>query len=294
MKKVLLIVIVVIISAFGLSFAGCSGAGPTQRLLSDSSPWLSSAPFVETSTYTVTRNNVDKTVADTGSYIVSVEKFINTNINVGENKLDNFSGYVATSDLKMNNGDSEHSVVAFSTTIALDASYTKFSYANGTGKEIIALNSPKKYNYKIVLNGDVVEKESSIKHKKFDAAPYIDKTMLYLVARCIPNSVASFGFKVLSPDLNKALDVTMKRPTVLEDIVLDGAPIACKVFSASENITFPGVGTAYKCYVASKRIDGTKMIADDVILTTANKSAVMKIVENNVEYVLTSIVSNKI
>ncbi|MEG1608225.1 MAG: hypothetical protein RR348_00010 [Clostridia bacterium] len=295
MKKVFLILTIVIIAVCGLSFSGCSGASPTQRLLSDASPWLSNTPYIETSTYAVTKKNDAGVVDNTGSYVVSVQKFVNADISVGANQLANFSGYVATADLKMANNDSEHSVVAFSTNIELKASYVLRTLADGSKTEILGLNTAKKYNFKTAENGAEYGAEKSLKHKKFDAAPYIDKTMLYLVARCVPSTVPSFGFQVLSTTANKKLAVTMLRQTQpqLVDIEFGGAPVSCKAFSISENKTFPGKGTPYLCYVAVPKLNGTSIIADADLSPKANKSAILQIVENNVVYNLVSIVNNK-
>lgn len=292
MKKISLILIIIVVMALGLSFSGCSSSAPVQRLLSDASPWLHSSPYVETSDFDVTRKDAQGNVVDNGKYVVIVEKFVNSDVVVGEETLTNFSGYVATSNLAMNNGDTQYSKVAFSTNIELKASYFE-SVIDGATTKQQASNDSKKYTYKTSTGGEY-SKEQTVKHKKFDSAPYIEKTMLYLITRCLPNNNGNFSFSVIDTTKNGLKSVTTTRTAnTLEDISFNGGLVACRAFNLSENVDSPGKGTPYKCYLATKKIDGTTILEDSDLSLKGNKNAIIKIVENNMEYVLTSITNTK-
>lgn len=302
MKKTFLILITLLITACGLAFSAC-GSTPTQRLLVDSSPWLYPSDFTETSVYTVSIKDKSGAVTDTGESITTVSRVTDSTVTLGTDTLEHFTGYVATNNIAMLSGNSQTNIAAFTTNIELRGSYLKIKEGDSV-KETISTNDAKKYIYKTSINGAEYGASKTIKHKKFDAAPYIENSMLYMLVRCLPKATNTFTFNVLDTADRDLVPTTARfgvdekgKLLPVQDLDFNGAKLGCRVYDMSVNSTFPAKGVPYKCYIAQSAIDGTTILDDsdaNKLNVKRNINAVAKIIENNVEYTLVSIVNTKV
>ena len=116
MKKfIFVIVTVVIICVLGVSLAGCNRATPTQKLLSNSRAWTSDVTD-ETLVYDVIYKSATKDQVK-GTMTVNVKSYDKEKVEIGNWSLDNAVGYVATTELVMDNGDVKKTTAFFTTTI---------------------------------------------------------------------------------------------------------------------------------------------------------------------------------
>lgn len=251
MKKfIFVIVTVVIICLLGVSLAGCNRATPTQKLLSNSRAWTSDVTD-ETLVYDVIYKSATKDQVK-GTMTVNVKSYDKEKVEIGDWSLDNAVGYVATTELVMDNGDVKKTAAFFTTTIQVKYAQCTQTIGGVTGGYTAEYKNEKCY-YTTTDGSD--KGQGEIKVGDFNESPYIDNAILYQVARCLPDSVSSFTFDVPDVTLGEAQSVTMSA-TRSSTTGIKGADEAqteyvCYFVYISLNRTFPGSGESLKCAVAS-------------------------------------------
>lgn len=249
-KLVFAIITILIICLLGVSLAGCNRATPTQKLLFNSRPWTSEVTD-ETLVYDVVyKNGTEDAVR--GTMTVTVKSYNSEKVTVGDWTLDNAVGYLATTELVMDNGDNKTSNAFFSTGIEV-----KYAQADQT---VAGVNSGYKAEYKdekcyYTTYENAAEKSGEIKLGEFAESPYIDNAILYQVARCIPDSVSSFTFNVPDVTLGESQSVTVtaarSSTSAIKSADEAGTEYVCYFVSISLNRTFPGSGESLKCAISS-------------------------------------------
>ena len=251
MKKfIFVIVTVVIICVLGVSLAGCNRATPTQKLLSNSRAWTSDVTD-ETLVYDVIYKSATKDQVK-GTMTVNVKSYDKEKVEIGNWSLDNAVGYVATTELVMDNGDVKKTTAFFTTTIQVKYAECTQTIGGVTGGYTAEYKNEKCY---YTTTGGSDKGQGEIKVGDFNESPYIDNAILYQVARCLPDSVSSFTFDVPDVTLGEAQSVTMSA-TRSSTTGIKGADEAqteyvCYFVYISLNRTFPGSGESLKCAVAS-------------------------------------------
>lgn len=251
MKKfIFVIVTVVIICVLGVSLAGCNSATPTQKLLSNSRAWTSDVTD-EKLVYDVIYKSATKDQVK-GTMTVNVKSYDKEKVEIGNWSLDNAVGYVATTELVMDNGDIKKTTAFFTTTIQVKYAECTQTIGGVTGGYTAEYKNEKCY-YTTTDGSD--KGQGEIKVGDFNESPYIDNAILYQVARCLPDSVSSFTFDVPDVTLGEAQSVTMSA-TRSSTTGIKGADEAqteyvCYFVYISLNRTFPGSGESLKCAVAS-------------------------------------------
>lgn len=251
MKKfIFAIITVVMICVLGVTLAGCNNATPTQKLLSNSRAWTSDVTD-ETLVYDVIYKSATPDQVK-GTMTVNVKSYNKETVTIGDWSLDNAIGYVATTELVMENGDVKTSSAFFTTSIEV-----KYAQADQT---IGSVNSGYKAEYKdekcyYTTYEGTEKKTGEIKVGAFYESPYIDNAILYQVARCLPDSVSSFTFNVPDVTLGETQSVTMSA-TRSNTYTVKGADEAqteyvCYYAKISLNRTFPGSGESLTCAIAS-------------------------------------------
>lgn len=251
MKKfIFVIVTVVIICVLGVSLAGCNRATPTQKLLSNSRAWTSDVTD-ETLVYDVIYKSATKDQVK-GTMTVNVKSYDKEKVEIGDWSLDNAIGYVATTELVMDNGDVKKTTAFFTTTIQVKYAECTQTIGGVTGGYTAEYKNEKCY-YTTTDGSD--KGQGEIKVGDFNESPYIDNAILYQVARCLPDSVSSFTFDVPDVTLGEAQSVTISA-TRSSTTGIKGSDEAqteyvCYFVYISLNRTFPGSGESLKCAVAS-------------------------------------------
>ena len=284
MKKAIFIIITIItVCVLGVTLSGCNRATPTQKLLSNSRAWTSDVTD-ETLVYDVIyKSNTEDQLK--GTMTVNVKSYNKEKVTIGDWSLDNAVGYVATTDLEMENGDKKTSTVFFTTTIEVRyASETKTYGGVTSGYTAEYKNEKCYYSYSEGEN----KSSGEIKVGDFSESPYIDNAMLYQVARCIPDSVSTFTFDV--PDVTlgetQSVSITSARSQTL---TLKGSDenqteYVCYYVSISLNRTFPGSGESLKCAIATTPCPS----ADDPKIS----NMIVQIAEGETLYTLKSATTN--
>ncbi len=251
MKKfIFVIVTVIMICVLGVTLAGCNNATPTQKLLSNSRAWTSDVTD-ETLEYDVIYKSATEDQVR-GEMKVNVKSYNGEKVTIGDWSLDNAVGYVATTELTMENGDVKKTTAFFTTTIQVR--YAQCSQTiSGVSSGYTAEYKNEKCYYK-TTEGDSVS-EGEIKVGDFNESPFIDNAILYQVARCLPESVSSFTFDVPDVTLGETQSVTMSSSrsstTVVKGADEAQTEYVCYYVYISLNRTFPGSGESLKCAIAS-------------------------------------------
>ena len=272
MKKRIILAVIMVLAVCMTALAGCSGSSPIQKKLGNSAPWISLRDKTETTVYNVTYTEGDVTLS--GTYTLVVNRVDNEDVTLQDKNYQSFTGYVATSSLVMNNGDTIDTKVLCYTTMQVKASYSKA--VNGTKvEEVTAEYSNKdKVYYTYVSDGEPVT--DGIKIKDFFSTPYTDNAMLYLLARSFPTDTTSFSINMPDFKSNKLNSVLLSKTSSTSELIVGETTYSVATIELSINRTFPGKGTPLKCYVSNQAVGGSS----DVIV---------KIIEGNVTYTLDSV-----
>lgn len=251
MKKLIFVIVtVVMICVLGVTLAGCKSATPTQKLLSNSRAWTSDVTD-ETLVYDVIYKSATEDQVR-GEMTVNVKSYNGEKVTLGDWSLDNAVGYVATTELTMENGDVKKTEAFFTTTIQVK--YAQCSQTvGGVSSGYTAEYKNEKCYYK-TTGGDNAS-EGEIKVGDFNESPFIDNAILYQVARCLPESVSSFTFDVPDVTMGETQSVTMSASrsstTGVKGADEAQTEYVCYYVYISLNRTFPGSGESLKCAVAS-------------------------------------------
>ncbi len=284
MKKfIFVIVTIVIVCILGASLAGCNRATPTQKLLSNSRAWTSRVTD-ETLVYDVIyKSNTPDQVK--GTMTVNVKSYNGEKVTIGDWSLDNATGYVATTDLEMENGDKKVSSAFFTTTIQVKYAESTQTVDGKTSGYTAEYKDERCYY--TTTEGEE-EKSGELKLGEFYDSPYIDNSILYQVARCIPDSVSSFTFSVPDVTLGEAqsvtLSITRSETLTIKSADEAGTEYVCYYVSIALNRTFPGSGESLKCAIATTPYPSS----DDPQV----KNMIVQIAEGDALYTLKSVTTN--
>lgn len=250
MKKFIFVLItVVMICVLSATLAGCKSATPTQKLLSNSRAWTSDVTD-ETLVYDVIYKSATEDQVR-GEMTVNVKSYNSEKVTIGDWSLDKAIGYVATTELTMENGDVKKTTAFFTTTIQVRYAECSQTIGGVTSGYTAEYKNERCY-YK--TTGESAN-EGEIKVGDFNESPYIDNAMLYQVARCLPESVSSFTFDVPDVTLGETQSVTMSASrsstTGVKSADENQTEYVCFYVYISLNRTFPGSGESLKCAIAS-------------------------------------------
>ena len=284
MKKLLLLVVIVVIilSVSVFAFMGCQGQTSLTQIFSESNIWTE-ASFPETFTYSMYKYGEE---ASMGTLTMKVEKLnASTTYYLGKDGLtdaDNqiysvttASGnatYMTTTTLEATNY-SQTSIALFANNYKMLATYSKI-VDNKVETSFVAHNvDNKRYYYK--TNADW-SKEYAIKNGKYISAPYFDNTMIYYVARSIPNdsSYATFSFNIFDHETNKKEKVTLTHSGDTATTVPVGEEaLSCRTINMTTSDALLGKTNNITCFVTYAPYKGYKQV-------------ITKIIEGNYIYVL--------
>lgn len=255
MKKIIFAIIaVMVICALGFTLAGCNNATPTQKLLSNSRAWTSDNTD-ETLVYDVIyKSNTEEQVK--GTMTVKVKSFNKEAVTIGNWTLNDAVGYLTTTVLEMENGDSKSSSAFFTTTIQVKYAEATQTIGGKTSGYTAEYKDERCYYTTFEGEGeDRATVSGEIKTGDFIESPYIDNAILYQVARCIPETSSSFTFNVPDVTLGETQSVTISTMRS-STLVIKGADdnqteYTCFYANISLNRTFPGSGESLKCAIAT-------------------------------------------
>lgn len=289
MKKLKYIIcIILLLSVAVFAFAGCGGSTPTQRIIGGSVPWINNNDVTqEISNYVIYHttkvgDNVEKT--EIGKMVYTFRKIndVSTSTVIGGKTYNQVGYYVSYSNV----GDHKDFKSIFaealvSTNLRTIASYTKTTMADEswTAQEVV-------YDAKNCLvttsSSNTETTETTIKiGKGYSSEPYYDNVLTYTVARSLPADVSSYSYKSVSFIENKTMTVSLSRASttdILNDIPLFEGVTVNDVARYNFSIPNPiGNSAPYVCYVKSIVFDGKPL-----------NNGILKIVEGDIEYVLSS------
>ena len=288
MKKIILLVIaVVVIVALSLvGFMGCQGQTSLTQIFSDYNVWRA-ASMPETFTYSMFKGEETESMGTLTLKVETLEK--NKTYYIGENglvseaeTLYSFSTesvndtYLATTTLQTADGSySKTSFAAFTKSYQLLACYSK-TVENDTVYAYAAHNVDNKKYYYRTSNDWTAEK--TIKNGKYQTAPYFDNSMVYFVARSIPeeSDYTSFTFNIFDLDKGSKEKVTLSNPyTTVNPVYIIGSesPVNSRAVTMKTSDALIGTTNNVTCFVATKSYNGYKNV-------------ITKIIEGNYSYIL--------
>lgn len=252
-KTIFLIITVIVVCVLGVTLSGCNNSTPTQKLLSNSRAWIS-ANTDETLVYdAVYKDKTDEQV--NGTLTVNVKSYNKETITLNDGwKKDNATGYVATTTLEMENGDTKVSQVYFTTAIEVKYAYEQKNFGGKVSGYSAEYKDEKcHYTYYEGEGDNKNESKGEIKVGSFAESPYVDNAMLYQIVRCLPESASSFTFDVPDVTLGDLQSVTVTPATTSVSTIKDGSgkEYLCYFTSITLNRTFPGSGESLTCAISS-------------------------------------------
>ncbi len=280
MKKIILLsVVVVLIVALSLvGFMGCSGSTSLTQIFSEHNIWrLANLP--EVFTYTLYKGTdsealgtltmkVENLSKDTAYYLgktglVSSSEALYTINTEAVNET-----YMATTTLETVDGTYNKTTIAiFTKSYQILGSY---GYTKTQDKEesFVSQNTNgKKYKYRLSSNWD---QEKSIKNGKYEASPYFDNTMIYFVARSMPDDseFANYTFNIFDLEKNAKEKVTLtnslKNGTAINVNGQDDA-INCKTITMKTSDALLGTTNNIACYVSYTKINGYENVITRIV-----------------------------
>lgn len=275
MKKIILlsVVVVVIIAVSLVGFMGCQGNTSLTQVFSEYNTW-NEVTLPETLTYDM-YNGSEKM----GTLTTKVETLTKgstyylgkTGLVAEANKIFSITTdtvndtFIATTTLTTNDGSYEKTTFAiFEKNYQLLGSYSS-TKKDGNEDIVVAYNvNGKKYHYVKSSNWD---EEKTIKNGKYETSPYFDNTMIYFVARSIPQAeYSSLTFNIFDTEKNAKEKVTLTIKSGEE-----GSNLRIVTMTTSDSLL--GTTNNISCYVNNNKRNGYKNV-------------IQKIVEGNYSYIL--------
>ena len=273
MKKIILLaVIVVLIVAISVfSFMGCQGQTSLTQIFSEENIWIEST-FPETFTYSMYRGNETTPI---GSLTMEVTKldtstayyFGQDGLTTADNALYGIttaSGnatYMAKNTLTLADASySQETIAIFAKNYQMLMTYSKIVDGEKITAYVAYNVDNKRYYYK--TNADWSD-EKAIKNGKYISAPYFDNTMVYYVARSIPNDTtyASFAFNIFNHETNKKEKVALTNSCGTgETIVIGETSYSCRKITMTTSDALLGTTNNVSCYVTYENIGKSKQV----------------------------------
>ena len=272
MKKIILLVvsIVVILSISVFAFMGCQGTTSLTEIFSEYSVW-DNVKMPEEFTYSMYKDGQEGAI---GTLTMKVER-ASSNYYLGadgeataETAIYPYSlstqksSYVAKTTLVLNDGSyKQESIALFNDNYQLYGSFQKITQGE-TVKSFVSTNvDGKRYYYK--TNADGFSEEYAIKNGKYKSAPYFDNTMIYYVARSMPNdsTYANFSFNIFNHEKNDKEKVYLVNSCDTKTaIILNNNTYECRTVGMRTTDTLLGTTNNIACFVYDSGINGYKQV----------------------------------
>ena len=272
MKKIILLVvsIVVILSISVFAFMGCQGTTSLTEIFSEYSVW-DNVKMPEEFTYSMYKDGQEGAI---GTLTMKVER-ASSNYYLGadgEATADTAiypyslstqkSSYVAKTTLVLNDGSyKQESIALFNDNYQLYGSFQKITQGESI-KSFVSTNvDGKRYYYK--TNADGFSEEYAIKNGKYKSAPYFDNTMIYYVARSMPNdsTYANFSFNIFNHEKNDKEKVYLVNSCDTKTaIILNGNTYECRTIGMRTTDALLGTTNNIACFVCDSGINGYKQV----------------------------------
>ena len=280
MKKIILLV-VAIVSIIALSlvgFMGCQGSTSLTQIFSEYNIWRS-ATLPETFTYAMYEGESTESM---GTLTMTVERLSkSTSYYLGKTGLVEASDAIYTITTESVNDTYK----ATTTLTTADSKFTKttiaiftknyqilgtYSYTNDNGTEsaFVAHNvDNKRYYYKLSSNWD---EEKAIKNGKYESAPYFDNTMIYFVARSMPedSTYSAYSFNIFDLDKNSKEKVSLTNNfSEVTPVTINGAtdPISSKKVTMTTSDSLLGTTNNISCYVSKEKYAGYSSVITKIV-----------------------------
>ena len=295
MKKIILLlsVIMLIVSLSVVGFMGCQGKTSLTQIFQEYDIF-GEAKFPETFTYDMFEGESTTSI---GTLTMTVEKLTtSTTYYLGKDGMSDEANaiyavtsapanatYKATTTLALADGSySQTNIAIFANNYKLLGSYSKTVKGDKTTAYVSYVEDGKKYKFRTNADWD---NEESIKTGKYASSPYFDNTMVYYVARNMPNmsEYASFSFNIFNHDTVDKESVALTNYVVndVEDAYLinykengETKSTACRKITMKTSDALLGVTNSVECYISCEKIGSSKQV-------------ITKIIEGNYNYVLT-------
>ena len=287
MKKIILlsIAVVLVISLSLVGFMGCKSNTSLTQIFSEYNIWRS-ANLPETFTYTMYKTGDTTAMGTLEMTVEGLSK--STTYYLGKTGLTDEANAIysittesvndtfkATTTLKTDDGKYEKTTIAlFTKSYQILGSY---SYTNNDGAEssFVSYNvNNKRYYYRLSSDWD---DEKAIKNGKYESAPYFDNTMIYYVARSMPedSAYASYSFNIFDLDKGTKEKVSLVNnyEAVAPISINGGEDVNSKTITMTTSDTLLGTTNNIACSVAKLKYKGYT-------------SVITRIVEGNYYYVL--------
>lgn len=287
MKKtiILSVALILVIAVSAVAFMGCQGTTSLTQIFSESNVW-NEATFPETFTYSMYKEGQDGSIGTLTMNVVKLDT--SKTYYLGKDGVASESDYIyayttasanatymATTTLALTDGSyTQTSIAIFANNFKMLGTYSKVVEGEKVTSYVATNEDNKKYYYR--TNADDFSEEYGIKNGKYITAPYFDNTMVYYVARSIPNdsTYSSFSFNIFDHKTNTKEKVSLSNScdTTYPVTIGDTAFNDCRKITMTTSDTLLGTTNNIECYLTAKHNNC--------------KSVITKIVEGQYSYIL--------
>ncbi|MCR4874761.1 MAG: hypothetical protein K5923_03345 [Clostridia bacterium] len=287
MKKtiILSVALVLVIAVSAVTFMGCQGTTSLTQIFSESNVW-NEATFPEVFTYSMYKDGQEGSIGTLTMNVVKLDT--SKTYYLGKDGIgtesDHVYGYttasanatyMTTTTLTLLDGTYEQTSIAiFANNFKMLGTYSKVVEGEKVSVYVATNEDNKRYKYK--TNADDFNEEYAIKNGKYITSPYFDNTMVYYVARSIPNdsTYSAFTFNIFDHQTNTKEKVTLTNscdttyPVVIGETTFND----CRKITMKTSDTLLGTTNYIECYLTAKHNNC--------------KSVITKIVEGSYSYLL--------
>ena len=272
-KIILLAVIVVLVLSISIfSFMGCQGQTSLTQIFSEENIWRE-AQFPETFTYNMYKGEDTTTIGTLTMEVVKLNT--STTYYMGQDGLSSqeaqhyyaattASGnatYMATTTLTLNDASySQKSIAIFANNYKMLMTYSKIVEGEKVSAFVAYNEDGKRYYYRTNANWD---DEKAIKNGKYVSSPYFDNTMVYYVARSIPNDTtySTFAFNIFNHETNAKEKVSLYNSCDTSATIIIGEnQYSCRKIGMTTSDVLLGRTNNIACYVTYENIGKSKQV----------------------------------
>ena len=277
MKKIILLVvsIVMIISVSVFAFMGCQGTTSLTEIFSESNIWRN-VKIPETFTYSMYKMGQEGSI---GTLTMTIDRPGSTYYlgadgeATAETAIYSYSlstqkpSYIAKTTLELaDQSYKQESIAVFNDNYQLYGSYQKITEGEKVTSFVSENIDNKKYYYKTSADG--FSEEYAIKNGKYKSAPYFDNTMIYYVARSMPNdsTYASYSFNIFNHEKNDKEKVYLTNSCdTATSIVINDVAISCRTITMSTTDKLLGTTNQIYCYVSYAPINNYYQVITKIV-----------------------------
>ena len=280
MKKIILLsVVVVLIVALSLvGFMGCAGNTSLTQIFSEYNIWRS-AKLPEVFTYSMYKGTDTtsigtltmrvETLSKNATYYLGKTGLVESSEQLYEINTESVNEtYMATTTLETLDGTySKTTIAIFTKSYQILGSYSNLKTLDKEESFVSKNTNGKKYKYRLSSNWD---EEKSIKNGKYETSPYFDNTMIYYVARSMPDdsAFASYTFNIFDLDKNSkekvSLTNSLDKGTAV-NVNGQSDAINSKTITMKTSDSLLGTTNNISCNVAYAKINGYKNVITRII-----------------------------